>query len=395
MTGVPRRGPDARPLVMHVVHRFDTGGLENGLVNLINHMPASAYRHAVLALTEVTDFKDRVQRDDVEFIALHKPPGQGFKAWPRIWRELRKHRPSIVHTRNLGPLEMQVAVAAAGVPVRVHGEHGRELNDLDGSNLRMQRVRRLYAPFVHRYVALSRDLQQYLVSQIGIPPARISQIYNGVDAQHFAPSAQGPQAIAGCPFSAPAHWLIGSVGRMQGVKDQTLLTRAFLRALELQPALRQRLRLVLVGEGPLRAESQALLDAAGASPLAWLPGERRDVADVMRGLNCFVLPSLAEGISNTILEAMASGLPVVATQVGGNPELVDHGHTGWVVPAADVEAMAQALLRMAAAPDEAARMGQAGRLAVEQRFSLPAMVAAYQGLYDKQLAAAGLTTRKL
>jgi sugar transferase (PEP-CTERM/EpsH1 system associated) len=378
---------DPRPLVVHVVHRFDTGGLENGLVNLINHMPAADYRHAVMALTEVTDFKHRVRRDDVEFIALHKAPGQGFKAWPRVWRELRQRRPAIVHTRNLGPLEMQVAVAAAGVPVRVHGEHGRELNDLDGNNRRLQRVRRLYAPFVHRYVALSRDLQSYLVGRVGIAPQRISQIYNGVDTQRFCAATQGQQPISGCPFAAPDHWLMGTVGRMQGVKDQTLLTRAFLLAIDMQPALRARVRLVLVGDGPLRAECMSLLAAAGATDLAWLPGERSDVADVMRGLNCFALPSLAEGISNTILEAMASGLPVLATRVGGNPELVEHERTGLLVPAADVQAMAQALVRMASQPDESAKMGHLGRAAVEQRFSLQAMVRAYKTVYDQQLAA--------
>ena len=139
----------------------------------------------------------------------------------------------------------------------------------------------------------------------------------------------------------------------------------------------------MVGEGPLRAQAQAILDEAGVADLAWLPGERTDVPDVMRGLNGFVLPSLAEGISNTILEAMATGLPVVATRVGGNAELVAHGRTGQVVPPDDVEAMAQALLRMATDPARAAAMGQDARVEVEQRFSLQAMVAAYQHLYDE------------
>ena len=380
---------DGRPLVLHVVHRFDTGGLENGLANLINHMPAASYRHAVLALTEVTEFRCRVQRDDVEFIALNKRPGQGFKMYPRLWRLLRQMRPAIVHTRNLGPLEMQVAAAAARVSVRVHGEHGREVDDLDGSNRHLQRVRKIYAPFVHRWVALSRDLENYLVHKIGIAPARVTQIYNGVDAQRFTPAGALPLAIPGCPFDPARHWIVGTVGRMQAVKDQTLLARALVRALELQPALRAKVRLVMVGDGPLRAAAQATLDEAGAGALAWLPGARHDVADVMRGLNCFVLPSLAEGISNTILEAMSTGLSVIATRVGGNAELVDDGRTGAVVPPADVEALAQALVRSAGNAAEAAMQGQAGRLEVERRFSMQAMVAAYQGLYDRQLATAG------
>jgi sugar transferase (PEP-CTERM/EpsH1 system associated) len=383
-----RPASDPRPLVLHVVHRFDTGGLENGLVNLINHMPEHAYRHAVLALTEVTEFRHRVKRSDVPFVALHKAPGHGFKLYPRVWRQLREMRPAIMHTRNLGPLEMQVAAAAAGVPVRVHGEHGRELNDVDGGNLRLQRARRLYAPFVHHYVALSRDLERYLVGPVGIAASRVTQIYNGVDMARFAPAAVdrgATAALPGCPFNPGEHWLVGTVGRMQGVKDQTTLAHAFVRALAQQPTLRERLRLVMVGQGPLREASQTILDAAGVGDLAWLPGERSDVPDIMRCLHCFVLPSLAEGISNTILEAMACGLPVIATRVGGNAELVADGRTGTVVPSADVDALAQAIVHMARDKTLALAMGHAGRNEVQKRFSLQAMVGAYQALYDRQL----------
>lgn len=379
------------PLVAHVLYRFDTGGLENGVVNLINHMPRHAYRHKVVALTEVTAFRQRLRRDDVECLALHKPPGHGVKVYPQLWRLLREERPAIVHTRNLAALEMQLPAWLAGVPVRIHGEHGRDVDDLDGSSRRHRRIRRLYAPLVGRYVALSADLATYLAGPVGVTPARIEQIYNGVDTLHFAPASGGRMPIDGCPFDPGQHWMVGTVGRMQPVKAQTHLAAAFVRALQLAPSLRNRLRLVLVGEGPLRDAARATLAEAGAADLAWLPGERADVADVLRGLHCFVLPSLAEGISNTILEAMATALPVLATAVGGNAELVDDGHTGLLVPAGDVEGMARALLSLARNPERAAEMGRAGRQRVEQRFSLQAMVAAYQALYDRQLAAAGHT----
>lgn len=377
-----------RPLVMHLLHRFDTGGLENGVVNLINHMSPDAYRHMVVSLTEVTDFRQRLRRGDVECIALHKPPGHGARLYPRLWRLLRQCRPAIVHTRNLAALEMQVAAWAARVPVRIHGEHGRDVEDLDGSSIRHQRLRRLYSPFVHSYVALSQDLAGYLSGRVGIAPGRVHQIYNGVDVQRFHPPSGGPQPIAGAPFAAPEHWLVGTVGRMQTVKNQVLLARAFVRMLQLQPGLRQCARLVMAGDGPLRGQVQSILEQAQAADLAWLPGEISDVPAVMRSLHCFVLPSLAEGVSNTILEAMASGLPVVATDVGGNRELVAHGVTGEVVPSGDVDAMAFALQRLAADPLRGVAMGCAGRDAVEGRFSLQAMVSAYQSLYDQALAAA-------
>jgi sugar transferase (PEP-CTERM/EpsH1 system associated) len=223
-----------------------------------------------------------------------------------------------------------------------------------------------------------------------VPPARITQIYNGVDTQRFHPADDVPVPIDGCPFDPGRHWLVGTVGRMQTVKDQPTLARAFVRALELQPALRERLRLVLVGDGPLKAECEAVLAGAGARDLAWLPGERADVPAVMRGLHAFALPSLAEGISNTILEAMASGLPVLATAVGGNGDLVAEGATGLLVSAGDVNAMARALVQLADDPVQAVAMGRSGRAAVEARFSLQAMVSAYQSLYDGALAAAGV-----
>lgn len=384
---------DTRPLVLHVVHRFDTGGLENGLANLINHMPERDYRHAIVALTEVTEFRRRVQRDDVAFISLHKPPGHGARLYAPFWRRLRELRPAVVHTRNLGPLEMQVAAAFARVPLRVHGEHGRELNDLDGSSRKFQRLRRLYAPFVQHYVALSRDLERYLVSAVGISRSRVTQIYNGVDCARFRPAPAARTSIDGCPFAGEGAWIVGTVGRMQGVKHPTLLAHAFVRALAMRPQLRSRLRLVMIGDGPLRDECRSILDGAGLSALAWLPGERHDVAEVMRTLNCFVLPSLAEGISNTILEAMSSACPVIATDVGGNAELVDHGRSGLLVQPDDPLALAQALLALADDPDRAAAMGARGRQAVEQRFSLDAMVAAYRSLYDRHLAAVGYPMR--
>ena len=373
-------------MVVHVVYRFDMGGLENGVVNLINNMSSRNYRHVVLALTEVTDFRKRIVRDDVVFLALNKPPGHALSLYPSLFRLFRELRPSIVHTRNLAALEVLVPAWAAGVSVRIHGEHGRDVGDFDGSSKKYQWMRRLYSPFVGHYVALSRDLASYLTDKVRISGKRITQVYNGVDAVRFSPTddIQRP-LIPGCPFVGAQLWRVGTVGRMQTVKDQLTLTRAFIRALEIAPELKSRLRLALVGDGPLREGCQLLLDTAGVSALSWLPGERDDVPEIMRGLDCFVLPSLAEGISNTILEAMACGLPVVATDVGGNADLVIHGVTGQIVPAGDVDAMAHSLVQLASSPELAQSMGRAGRQRILEKFSLDAMVGTYQGLYDRLL----------
>lgn len=377
---------DLRPLIVHLVYRFAVGGLENGLVNLINHMPASRWRHAVVSMTEIDrSFAKRIERTDVELFELHKPPGQGFWLYPALYRLFRRLRPAVVHTRNLAALEGQVPAFFARVPVRVHGEHGRDIEDLDGSSKRHQWMRRLHRPFVQRYIALSRDLARYLQDQVGVPAQRVTQIYNGVDLSRFK-AAPARLDIPGSPFNAdPRLWLVGTVGRMQAVKAQTLLAQAFVQVLATRPELRAHLRLVMVGDGPLRADCESTLRAAGVADLAWFAGERSDVPDVMRGLNCFVLPSVAEGISNTILEAMASALPVVATAVGGNAELVVNGRTGVIVPPADVNQLAAALASMAMNPAAAADAGLEGRLVLETRFSIDAMVAAYSSVYDSLL----------
>jgi sugar transferase (PEP-CTERM/EpsH1 system associated) len=377
--------PDARPLVAHVVFRFDVGGLENGLANLIDRMAPDAYRHAVVALTEVTAFRERIGRDDVSFHALNKGHGHGLRLYPSLFRLFRELRPSIVHTRNLAALEAAPPAWAAGVPARIHGEHGWDVMDLDGSSRRYRLVRRLYRPFVSRYVTVSRGLESYLVERVGIPGERVSRICNGVDTERYLPARGGREPIDGSPFNDSRLWLVGTVGRMQAVKDQITLAKAFLHALELMPEARERMRLVLVGDGPLRHEIARILAEAGRSHLAWLPGERANVPRILRGLDCFVLPSLAEGISNTILEAMASGLPVIATRVGGNPELVDDEVTGSLVSSGDPEALAREIRRYYSDVRLAAERGRAGRARAEEQFSLDGMTRRYRALYDEVL----------
>ena len=376
------------PLIVHVVYRFAVGGLENGVVNLINRLPAQSWRHAVVSLTEVdAAFAARISSGAVRCIALHKAPGHAVHLYPRLFALLRELKPAIVYTRNLAALEATLPAWIAGVPARLHGEHGRDVGDLDGSSRRYQRVRRLFRPFVSRYVALSPDLASYLRERVGVPAARIDQVYNGVDTARFCPAPGGRAAIDGCPFRSPDHWLVGTVGRMETVKDQTNLARAFATAVRADSDARARLRLVLVGDGKLKREVEAILGSAGVRDLAWFAGERADVLPLLQGLDCFVLPSLAEGVSNPILEAMACGLPVVATRVGANAELVEQNVTGRTVPAADSDALAREIAAYFAAPELARQHGQAGRRRIERRFSLERMIDDYDRVYTGLLRA--------
>jgi len=379
---------DPRPLIAHVLYRFDVGGLENGVVNLINRMPADRVRHMVVALTDcVPAFCERITRPDVEFVSLHKTPGHGVKLYPALHRLFREHRPAIVHTRNLAALEAVVPAWAAGVPVRIHGEHGWDVSDPNGERRKFRLIRRLYRPFVSRYVALSGHIERYLIEGVGVAPWRIERICNGVDSARFSP-APGRPNLRESPFQSVGEVVVGTVGRLQAVKDQLTLVRAFARAIEKGGDAAAPLRLIIAGDGPLRSEVEVEIARAGIAERVWLAGERRDVPDLMRGLDVFVLPSQSEGISNTILEAMACGLPVIATAVGGNGELVVQDETGSLVPPLDADALADALLRYAADPAMRIQQGRAGRERIEAGFSLDRMIDRYVTLYRSQLDAA-------
>ena len=373
------------PLVIHIIHRLGIGGLENGLVNLINHMPENRYRHAIICLKNSTDFRDRIKQQEIEVIELNKKEGKDFGLYGSVRNVLKRLGPDIVHTRNLSGLEYLIPAWFAGTKGRIHGEHGRDIYDLDGLNTKYTLLRKAINPFVHHYVALSVDLANWLNHSVGVHSDKITQIYNGVDIQRFSPR-NGPHLFVGPEgFTSSGTMVVGTVGRMEPIKDQLTLIRAFLHLLDSEPKKRNYLRLVVIGDGSLRSEALRLLAEAKAKHLCWFPGERQDIPEILRSLDLFILPSLREGISNTILEAMASGLPVVATRVGGNPELVIEGETGMLVPPSDPIVMANAIRTYLDHPRLLKTHGQAGRKRVEQNFGMEKMVNGYMEVYDKVL----------
>lgn len=362
---------DQPSLVVHLIYRLDFGGLETLLVDCVNRMPAAKYRHAIVCLTGYTEFADKITRPGVELYALDKAPGLGLGTHAALFKLLRRLRPAILHTYNLSTIEYSLTAALAGVPIRVHAEHGRDAGDPHGMNRKHNLLRRLMAPFVDRYIPVSGDLQRWLGEVVGIPAAKNQLINNGVDTGHFHPGPPG----AG-PF------VIGTVGRLQDVKDQAGLVDAFIALRAQLPGLRERLRLVIIGDGPLRARLEAKVQESGIADVVTLAGARTDIACQMRGFSVFALSSIAEGTPVTLLEAMACGLPVVSTAVGGIPELVQDGATGALVPPRDAHALAAALACYALDPALAARHGAAGRARIEANYSVNAMVQAYVALYD-------------
>jgi len=360
------------PLVVHLIYRFDFGGLETLVAECINRMPPQQYRHAIVCLTGYTEFARKISRDDVEIIALDKQPGLALGTHVKLWKLLRRLKPTVLHSYNLAAVEYAFTAALAGVPVRVHAEHGRDAGDPNGLNRKHNLLRRGVTPFIDRYIPVSDDLQRWLRQVVGVPDAKTLMIANGVDTDRFQPR----------PKAARDEFVIGTVGRIQDVKNHSGLIDAFIRLRDMLPGERQRLRLAIVGDGPLFGAIKAKVHAAGLDDVVWLPGSRTDIAELMSGFDVFALPSIAEGTPVTILEAMACGLPVVASKVGGIPEVVDEQVTGLLVPPSDPAALAEALAVYVKDPQHAARHGAAGRLRVERSNSIAAMVSGYARLYD-------------
>ncbi|HXG03929.1 MAG TPA: glycosyltransferase, partial [Candidatus Binatia bacterium] len=322
--------------VVHVLHTLAVGGTENGVVNLVNALARDA-RHTVIAVTTSGPLAARLPAG-VEVHALDKRPGTDPAALVRLTRLLRRLRPDIVHSRNWGAFDAVAAARLAGVPVVIHGEHGREAADPEGRDRRRNRLRRLLSPMVARWVTVSHDLRRWLVGRVGIRADRVETIHNGVDTARFGEGDR--EAAREALGLEPGRPVVGTVGRLDPVKDHVRLVTAFRSVVARRPdAL-----LVICGDGPLRDELRRAVETAGLEASVRLLGERDDVPRVLAALDVFTLPSIAEGISNTILEAMATGLPVVATRVGGNPELVEDGVTGRLVEPRRPEALAQALL---------------------------------------------------
>lgn len=372
----------ARPAhIAHIVFRFDIGGLENGVVNLINRMPSDQYQHTIICLTGYNpEFFKRITQPSVQIHALGKRDGNDFGMFLRLWKLLRQIKPDIVHTRNLATLETQVVAMLAGVKARVHGEHGWDMGDLSGGNQKYRILRRVIAPFVSKFIALSRQSADYLERDVRVKPQRIEQIINGVDVGLFS---NAPHQLTNIPADLEKQGCVifGTVGRLAEVKNQRLLLEAFICLLTEHPQYKGEALLVLVGDGPEKMQLLAILERSGIENTCFLVGASDQVAQWMRLMDVFVLPSLAEGISNTILEAMATGLPVIATNVGGNSELIVEGDTGMLVSVTDKNEMSNAMKLYLDQPEQIEQQGRAARARIEQLFSLEHMVERYQKVY--------------
>jgi sugar transferase (PEP-CTERM/EpsH1 system associated) len=367
---------DGGPIrILHVLNCLGRGGAEFGVLKLIEGLGAEFEHRLCTTRWYDPDFVRAHHLEKILYVAGSFRQGLQFPLF-RLKRIFQRYRPHIVHTRNWGAMEAIPAARLAGVPIVIHSEHGYEVESLGGFPHRQRLFRRIAYAMANRVFAVSQELREFHSRQAWMRPNQISVIYNGVDTKRFSPSAASRQLVRQ-EFGFPSERLvIGAVGRLVPIKDYSTLLKATAR-------LRQRginLHLLLVGEGPERKSLQAQESALLRGRITFVGASDR-IPELLNAMDIFVLPSFREGMSNTLLEAMACGLPILATRVGGNPEVVDDGSSGWLFSPGDVEDLAKRLEALAAKPEIRRALGDAARMRARTVFGLDGMIERYRSLY--------------
>lgn len=356
--------------VVHVLYSFGTGGMEKGITTIVRNA-SEEFEHSILCLHSSGETA-RLLPPDTPLIELYKPPGNSLVFLWKLIRTLRSLRPAIVHARNWGGTDGIIAARLAGIRLTIQGEHGWLIDDPEGLNVKRLNIRRFLDHWIQEYTCVSQHLKQWLFEVVKVKK-NVTQIYNGVDTQVFCPGKNGLKIRTelGIPEKT---FIAGVVGRLDPIKDHPTLFQAFAELKKIRPEV----RLLIIGDGPERIR----LESLAVDGVMFL-GNRLDVPTILQTLDVFVLPSVNEGISNTILEAMATGIPVITTKVGGNPELVEDGITGVLVSPGASKAIASALLRYLKNPDLRKLHGKHGRMKATQFFSIENMVKNYEAVYRR------------
>jgi len=357
----------------HVCASLHYGGKENGVVNLVNGLDPNIFENYIFTYVRGGALTSRIDPARCRVVELGDKLGGDYRLYFKLAREFRRYRIHIAHTHSWATaMEGIIGAKMAAVPIIIHGEHGTMKTD---TKLHIQIQRRLWNA-TDQVLSVSEVLRENLHKKFDFPKEHIRVVANGVNLSRFDLSRHGVDYKA--RLGLPANALVfGAVGRVVPVKAYPILLRAAkLIFQEISHA-----HLLIVGDGPLLDELVQLANELDIMPRVHFWGARKDVPEILRGLEVYVLSSESEGMSNTILEAMACGRAVVATAVGGNPELVVDGETGLLVPPNDPSAMATAITKLLRGPEQCRQMGELGRRRVEEKFSLEVMVRNYAKVY--------------
>jgi len=356
-----------KAIVVHLIYRLDIGGLERVMLNCINQMQNENFKHVIVSLTDANNFAQS-ERNPIEVHCLGKKEGSDLGVHFKLFKLLKNIKPAILHTYNLPTIEYHPISWLAGVKGHIHAEHGRDIGDPEGLNKKHNFLRKLMSRFINRYISVSEDLHVWLVNHVGISEKKALLIQNGINTEVF-----------NIPKTMCKQLRFSIVARVSAVKDHQNLLNAFTLLKKQLPANKLP-KLAIVGDGDQRANLEKYCHEQDLDTVTFL-GARDDIEQILSETDVFVLSSVAEGIPMTILEAMSAKTPIVATRVGGIPEVVEEGKEGFLVDKSNAEALAEGLLNYINNPKLILVHGENARAKVVNKFNEKHMVQAYLEQY--------------
>jgi sugar transferase (PEP-CTERM/EpsH1 system associated) len=368
---------DQLPRVAHVVLSMDFGGLESIVLDLVREGRRLGQGVVVVCLERPGVLAPQFEAQGVRLACIQKPPGIRLGTFGRLRSLFHELGPDVVHTHQIGALFYAgPAARRACVPVVVHTEHGKHFDE----RRRTRWLGRLAGRSAARFFCVSADIAAAAEAYRIVPRRKLHVVPNGIDTHRFRDRGDRNlvRTALGIPPGAP---LIGTVGRLCEVKRHDLLIRAFRQV----HARLADARLLLVGDGPWMGRLRELVAGLGLTDRVHFAGYQPQPAPCLQAMDVFALTSQSEGMPLVVLEAWAAGVPVVATRVGGLPELIDDGRTGILIDFGDEDAVAQAVCRLIGDPVLAGCLGEAGRDRVESRFSFRRMADEYHRQYNELL----------
>lgn len=350
--------------IIHIITSLNFGGAERLLLDLARHLDKERFEVKVATVVGSGPLQDEFAKAGVSVKVFEKKSKMGFRVIWQIAKYLRAEKPDIVHAHLFGGDTWgRLAAILARVPVIVSTEHNTNFDEGRAKRL----IKKVLSWKTKKIVAVSEAVRNYSIAVDHLRPSKILVIPNGIETEKFA-------AVAGKNFSNPP--IIAVVGRLEEQKGHKYLFEA-LNLIKTIPWI-----LWVVGNGSLKNQLEQLAKDLSLRERIIFLGARRNIAEILSQIDIFVLPSLWEGLGLAVLEAAAAGKPVVASRVGGIPEIIEDGVTGLLVRPKDVKNLADGLEHVLLGEGEAHEMGERAREVVREKFDIEKMVKTYKKLYD-------------
>jgi len=363
--------------VLHITYDMNIGGTEQVIRNLIEGRTASRYRCSVLCLDgKVGPWGKELEQKGITHHCLNRRSGFDTKLITQVRKLIKAEAIDIIHCHQYTPFSYGwFAKAFTGKPI-IFTEHGRFYPDF--GTLKRKLINPILQTFTTAITSISAATKQALVTYENLSPNRIEVIYNGI-MDEFQPPAVELKETLGIDANAV---VFGTISRLDPIKNQAMMIRAFARVWRDN----KNTVLLIVGDGPLRQELETLMAQLQLQDAVIFTGFQPGPKRYLSIIDVFLLPSLSEGTSMTLLEAMSYGKPSIATAVGGTPEIIEDGRTGKLIDNEDEEALVTAMQQLGANASERDTLGKTAREVYLQRFTVSAMVQQYEALYQRCLA---------